>query len=240
MNRFTSFAVVAILLAGADSLWAHGLQITIDGTGKLQLVSDDPTAGSNLIYKVQTMFGNATSRSNDHPGYDASAGFSLGDSIYFDSLGPLWYSPGSGGTQHSPVGVNLAITPQDLTIPGGVTVTGSSGFQNGFLIGEYDGLALGAYEHQLNYQIDVPSGIPIGAYAITLQLRGSDAANQPFVPSDALVAVFNVGLPLGSFNTVAGELYTAATGVPEPSSILLATTAACGLAWFARRKRRSR
>ena len=239
MKSFLSLATILTVIASAESAFAHGFNITVDANGKLQMTSVDPTAGGNLIYKVQSMLGPATSKSHDHPGYDAVSGFSEGDSIYFDSLGPLWYSPGSGATQHSPVGVDMVIIPQDA-IPGSVTVTGTSGIQPGFLVGEYLDGAPGAYEHQLDYTIDVPTGVPIGAYAITLQLRGTYENDQPFLPSDAFVVVFNNGLNLTSFNTVAGELYTTAIGVPEPSSILLATTAACGLAWFARRKRRSR
>ena len=239
MNRFSIFVLSLIWLACAETALGHGFKVSIDPQGKLQLESEDPTAGGNLIYKVQALLGPSTSKSHDHPGFEAISGFAEGDSVYFDSLGPLWYSPGSGATQHSPAGVNMTIIPQDA-IPGLVTITGTSGNQAGFLVGQYSSGALGAYDHQLYYSIDVPTGVPIGAYAITLQLRGTHENGQQLVPSDAFVAVFNNGLNLTSFNTVAGELYTAAIGVPEPSSILLATTAACGLAWFARRKRRSR
>lgn len=239
MNRFSIFVLSLIWLACAETALGHGFKVSIDPQGKLQLESEDGTAGGNLIYKVQSLLGPATSKSHDHPGFEAVSGFSGGELISFDSLGPLWYSPGSGATQHSPAGVNMTIIPQDLS-PASITIEGTSGFQTGFLVGEYADGALGAYDHQLYYSIDVPTGVPVGAYAITLQLRGTDGNGQPLVPSDAFVAVFNNGLNLTSFNTVAGELYTAAIGVPEPSSILLAMTAACGLAWFARRKRRSR
>ena len=239
MNRFSILALTAIWLAGAATALGHGFKVSIDAQGKLQLVSEDDTAGGNLIYKVQSMLGPSTSKSHDHPGFEAISGFGGGESVYFDSLGPLWYSPGSGATQPSPAGVNMTVIPQDLS-PASITITGTSGFQPGFLVGEYADGALGVYDHQLYYSIDVLTGVPTGAYAITLQLRGTDGNGQPLVPSDAFVAVFNNGMNLTAFNTVAGELYTTAIGVPEPSSILLATTAACGLAWFARRRRRSR
>ena len=124
----------------------HGFRIDIDANNKLVLHSDDPTVGTGLIYKAPSLLGPATSRSQDHPGYDVDtfngpSGFSNGESIGFDATGPLWYSDG-GTTIPSPEGVNMVITPQDLGTPGSVTVTGTSEIQGGFLIGVYDGFAL--------------------------------------------------------------------------------------------------
>ncbi len=235
MRRLFFVALFVVASTTGSQAFAHGFRIDIVGN-KLVLNSDDPTAGSNSIYKVQALLGPAAFRSTDHPGFDVESGFSSGESISFDVLGPLWYSTG-GAPVHSLAGVNMVITPQDITIPGSVTVTGTSGVQTGFLIGVFDGSALGAYEHQNNYEIDVPGGVPIGAYALAMRLTGTNAAHQAFLPSDPFVAVFNNGLAIGGFPAVANQLYTAALPVPEPSSLVLAVLAGIGLLAVGRRSR---
>ncbi len=205
------------VFVGRDAL-GHGFRIRIDGDNKLLLRSDDPGAGEGLIYRAVTMLGPATSRSTDHPGYDVNtldgpSGFAGGESIGFDALGPLWYSDG-GTPVLSPAGVNMKITSQDLGVTGSVTVTGESEFQTGFLIGVYDGSALGAYEHQLNYQMDVLGGVPIGAFALKLQLTGANAASQPLVPSDPLVAVFNNDLEFATFAALVTPIAARAMEMP--------------------------
>lgn len=218
MRRFSLLACLMIFVGTAGNALGHGFRIDIDGNNKLVLHSDDPTAGMGSIYRVPTLLGPANSRSNDHPGYDVDSfngpsGFSGGESISFDALGPLWYS--NGGTPvHSPAGVNMVITPQDLGTPGSVTVTGVSGFQSGFLIGTYDGSSLGTYEHQLYYQIDVPGGVPLGAFGLKLHLTGTNAASQPFTPSKPLVAVFNNGLDAATFAATATRIAARELAIP--------------------------
>lgn len=239
MKRQLLASLAIAAFASVSPAFGHGFLIDVVNN-KLVLQTEDPTAGGNSIYKVQALLGPAAFRSTDHPGYDVAGGIANGDSISFNVLSPLWYSPGAGAPIHSPVGVNMVITPQDFSISGSVTATGTSGFQTGFLIGQFDGVALGAYEHQLNYEIDVPGGVPVGAYAIALQLTGVNAANQPFLASDPFVAVFNNGLQIGGFPAVANQLYTAAMTVPEPSSIMLAALAGAGVIAFGRRRLLSR
>lgn len=216
LRLFSCF--VAFCLAAAGSARGHGFRIDIDANNKLVLHSDDPTANGGLIYKVPSFLGPPTSRSQDHPGYDVDtldgpSGFSGGESIGFDAMGSLWYSDGNATTP-SPDGVNMVITPQDLSTPGSVTVTGTSEFQPGFLIGVYQDLALGAYEHQLNYQIDVPGGVPVGAYSLGLRLTGTSAASQPFTPSERFAAIFNNGLDSATFAAVATSLAAHALEIP--------------------------
>jgi len=208
----------------------HGFLVSTNN-GKLTLISEDSNAGGLPLYTVQSMLGPANFKSADHPGYDVQGGITAGASISFDVLGPLWYSTG-GAPVPSPV--DMSIVPQDILVPGSVTVTGSSGFQTGFLIGEYDGANLGAFEHQLNYSIAVPGSVPIGAYAVALQLTGMDSGGSPYTPSDPFVAVFNNGLSVGSLPAVSAQLYGVAV-VPEPSSIVLAVVAGMALL-FARRR----
>ena len=212
-----SFVVMCCLFAVGNAL-GHGFRISIDANNKLAIRSDDPTVGMGLIYKAPALLGPAHSRSQDHPGYDVNtlngpSGFSGGESIGFDAMGALWYSDGNA-TVPSPTGVNLVITPQDLATPGSVTVTGTSESQPGFLIGVYDGSALGAYEHQLNYQIDVPGGVPVGAYSLGLRLTGTNAASQPFAPSERFAAIFNNGLDSTTFASVATSLAAHALEIP--------------------------
>ena len=204
MKRLSLAMYLLAVTLVASHAWGHGFRIDIDNSNKLVLHSDDPNAGPRSIYQVQSLLGPSAFRSNDHPGYDVDSfngpsGFSGGESIGFDVLGPLWYSNG-GVPVHSATGVDMVITPQDFSILGSVTVSGSSQFQNGFLIGEYDGFSLGAYEHQLNYEIDVTGGVPVGAYAVAMRLTGANAANQSYLPSDPFVAVFNNGLSVGGSN----------------------------------------
>ena len=238
MKYLNLIAIFAIAVGSANVAWAHGFLITAPG-GKLTLTSEDPTAGGLPLYKVQSLLGPATFKSADHPGYDVQSGISIGTSIGFNVLGPLWYSNG-GAPVLSPAGVDLDIVPQDILVPGSLTVAGDSGFQPGFLIGEYDGSSLGDFEHQLNYSLSVPSGVPVGAYALALQLTGIDSLGQPYVSSDPFVAVFNNGLPVNTLPAVAGQLYAAAVAVPEPSSIVLALVGGMALAYFARRRREVR
>ncbi len=227
MNKFTLAALVAVTAASANVAHGHGFLISNDN-GKLVLTSEDPAAGGLPIYTVQALLGTATYKSTDHPGFDVQSGIGGGASITFDVLGPLWYTVGSGSPIPSPVDMN--ISPQDISVPGSVTVTGGSGFQPGFLIGEFDGTNLGTYEHQLYYEWDVPSGVPIGTYAVAMELTGIDSSGHPFTPSDPFVAVFNNGLPVGNLPIIAGQLYAAAITVPEPSSVILALLAGIGLA----------
>jgi hypothetical protein len=231
MRKVTLALLLLLVAASADRALAHGFRISVDG-GKLNLVSEDPTAGGLPIYKVQSLLGPANYKSSDHPGFDPQSGFSNGDQVSFNVLGPLLYSTGSGDPIPSPV--DMEISPQDILIPGSVTVTGSSGFQTGFLIGEYSGGSLSEFEHQLYYSISVPGSVPIGAYAITLQLTGVNSLGQPFTPSDPFVAFFNNGLSVGSLPGVAQTLYNAA--VPEPSSVVLLSLAGLGLVAFRLRR----
>ncbi len=236
MNRFSIVAAVALAAVSANLAFGHGFRLTTDN-GKLVLTSEDPTAGGLPIYKVQSLLGPATFKSADHPGYEVQSGIGSGALISFDVLGPLWYSTGG---EPVPSPVDMLVTPQDIFVPGSVTVTGDSGFQTGFLIGEYDGSSLGAFEHQLSYAISVPAGVPLGAYALAMQLTGFDALGQPYTPSDPFVAVFNNGMPVGNLPAVAALLYTAAIPVPEPSSIVLAALATLGVTVIGRRARRNR
>lgn len=228
MFRLSSLFSIAVVLAVACDAHAHGFRID-NVANKLVLHSEDPTAGALSIYKVQALLGPSTFRSNDHPGYEVDNGFLGGESIHFDVLGPLWYSSGGAPPAPSPTGVDMVISPQDLMIPGSVTVSGLSGLQTGFLIGDYDSSSgeLGSFEHQLNYLIAVPSGVPTGAYALAMRLTGTNAADQPFLPSDPFVAVFNNNLALSTFNPLAVDLYWAA--VPEPSAFVLASVGLVGL-----------
>lgn len=75
---------------------------------------------------MQTLIGNSLSRGTDHPGYEGISGFGSGDQVFFDVLGPLWFSSG-GAPVHAAAGVSLTILPQDLLIPGSVVATGSTG-----------------------------------------------------------------------------------------------------------------
>jgi hypothetical protein len=236
MKHLHLIVVFAIAVSSANFAWAHGFLITAPG-GKLTLTSEDPTAGGLPLYKVQSLLGPSTFKSADHPGYDVQSGITIGTSIGFNVLGPLWYSTGGGAPLHSPAGVDMDIVPQDILVPGAVVVTGDSGIQPGFLIGQYDGLSLGAFEHQLNYSLSVPTGVPIGAYAVALQLTGVDALGQPLTSSDPFVAVFNNGLPVNTLPAVAGQLYAAAIAVPEPSSIVLALLGMTAMACYGRRLR---
>jgi Dockerin type I domain len=218
MRRLVLIPFLLVCLGVADRAVGHGFRIDIDGDNKLVLHSDDPTANGGLIYKVPALLGPPNSRSNDEPGYDVDdlngpSGFSGGESIGFDAMGPLWYSDGNMTTP-SPDGVDIVITAQDLSVTEPVTVTGISGLQSGFLIGVYDGAALGAYEHQLNYQIDVPGGVPVGAYSLGLRLTGTNAASQPFTPSERFAAIFNNGLDATTFATVADSLAAHALEIP--------------------------
>ncbi len=241
MKRQLLTAFVMMALAGASNAFGHGFRIDIDANNKIVLHTDDPNAGSRSIYEVQTLLGPSAFRSTDHPGYDVDtlngdSGVTIGASFGFNVLGPLWYSNG-GAPVPSPVGKNMVITPQDFTIPGSVTVTGTSGFQNGFLIGAYDGSTLGVYEHQFNYEIDVPGGVPVGAYALSMELTGTNNVGVPYVASDPFVIVFNNGYLISAFPALADQLYTAALPVPEPSTMVLAAIAGVGLIGFARRRR---
>ena len=73
MSRVVPISSFIICLAAAGSARGHGFRIGIDGNNKLVLHSDDPTAGLGLIYKAPSLLGPPTSRSQDHPGYDAGA-----------------------------------------------------------------------------------------------------------------------------------------------------------------------
>ncbi len=199
------------------------------------LESEDPTAGGLAIYKTQSLFGPATSRSNDHPGFEAVGGLVTGNSVGFNVLGPLWYA---GPTPPTLSPVPLTITPQDGAIVGSVQVDGGTGFQSGFLVGVFDGTSLGDFEHQLNYSFDAPGGVPVGAYAVALQLTGTGQAG-PFIPSAPFVAVFNNQMSLNDFNATAPALYAAAiAGVPEPSSLVLGALGCLGAVGFALRRAR--
>jgi hypothetical protein len=237
MTRLFTMLTLLAVSAWAERAAAHGFPITVDGSNKLQVTTEDPTAGSQLVYKVQTLIGNSVSRATDHPGYEGASGFGTGDQVFFDVLGPLWFSSGGAPVQAA-AGVTLSIVPQDGTIPGSVLASGSTGALSGFLIGEYDGTALGAYEHQLFYELDDAAGIPAGAYAIALRLRGTNAALEPYVPSDPLVAVFNIGLSIPTLNAIGPSLFSAAVPVPEPSTAALAAVAGMALMAAASGRRR--
>ncbi len=237
MKRLLSFSVFAMLLAATAPAWGHGFRIVND-SGKLVLFSDDPNAGGDPIYTVTMMLGGGNFIAESHPGFDVQSGITSGSSISFNVLGPLWFETDGGTPMPSPTGVDMLIEPQDILVPGSTTVTGTSGFQAGFLIGDYDGSELGTIEHQLYYSIAAQPSVPVGAFAITMQLTGFDSQGQAFTPSDPFVAVFNNGISMGNLPAVAGDLYAAAIGVPEPSSIVLASLSACGLfaCWYRRRK----
>lgn len=224
MKKLTLALLLMFVATSANQALAHGFRVSVVG-GKLEMVSEDPTAGGLAIYKVQSLLGPATFKSSDHPGYEAETGFSSGAEVSFNVLGPLLYSTGVGSAVASPV--DMLISPQDFLISGSVTVTGSSGFQSGFLIGEYSGGSLGEFEHQLNYAISVPGGVPLGVYALSMQLTGVDALGQPYTASDPFVAVFNNGMPVQSLPAIAADLYNVA--VPEPSSVVLLSLAGLGL-----------
>jgi hypothetical protein len=236
MRSMVLFVFMIAALACAEKAWAHGFLVSVDGNNKLQLATEDATAGGNLSYAVQALIGSSTPKATDHPGYDAVSGFANGAQVYFDVLGPLWYSPGSGAPTVAPAGVTLSITPQDGTIVGSVSLSGLTGPQTGFLVGEYDAGELGVYQHQLYYELAKTGGLPSGAYAVAMQLRGTSATSQPYVESDPFVAVFNNGVSVGSLPTVASQLYTVA--IPEPSAFVLAAMA--GVALFALGGRRLR
>ncbi len=238
MQRFLSFGVLATVLAAAAPAWGHGFLIVNDA-GKLVMFSEDPNAGGEPIYTVQSLLGPANFKSADHPGFDIQSGIASGASISFDVLGPLWFDNNVDPPMPSPAGVDLLIEPQDIFVPGSVTVSGTSGFQPGFLIGDYDGSSLGTYEHQLYYSFQVDPAVPLGAYAVAMQLTGFDAQGQPFTPSDPFVTVFNNGLPVGILPAMAGDLFAAATNVPEPSAIVLAGLATIGLLATGRRRWKS-
>lgn len=230
------FAILIVALAGAEQAWAHGFKVTIDANHKLQLVSEDPTAGGLPLYKVQSLFGGATLRETDHPGFEAFSGFVSGDTISFSLLGPLWFSPGAGTPVPAAAGNVLSLAHQDGSVLIPPTVTGSSGPQAGFQVGEYDGFALSEFEHQLGYKLENAGGLPTGAFAVALRLLGTDHNAQPFTPSEPFVAIFNVGLTPTTLAAVAPQLY--ASAVPEPSSMVLAAAAAAGLAMAVLRRRK--
>ncbi len=234
MKKLILALLLVLAATSAPQVHAHGFRVSVIGN-KLELASDDPTAGGLSIYKVQSLLGPATFKSSDHPGFEAQSGFSSGAEVSFNVLGPLLYSTGVGDPVASPV--DMLISPQDFLIPGSVTVTGTSGFQTGFLVGEYAGGSLGEFEHQLSYAINVPGGVPIGVYALSMQLTGVDALGQPYLASDPFVAVFNNGMPVQSLPGIAEDLYNVA--VPEPSSVVLFALAGLGLVAF-RRSRNAR
>ncbi len=246
MTRTMTYAVVLIALAaGAPPALGHGFLVSIDGNNALQLTSEDGTAGGLLMYKVQTLnpAGVSAVKSTDHPGFEAASGFLGNEQVYFEVLGPLWFSSGGAPTEAA-TGVSLELMPQDLTVPGSTTVDGTTGPQSGFLIGEYKvyegggAATLGAYEHQLNYEIDASPSVPIGAFAFAMRLIGINSVGQPFIPSTPFVAVFNNGLSLTTLNTISPQLFSVA--VPEPSGWALAAVGAVGLLAFARRSQGSR
>jgi hypothetical protein len=241
MIRYSTITIAGIIAATGQYALAHGFRLTIDGGNKILLETDDPASGVDpvlgprMIYKVQSLLGSGSPKSTDHPGYEPVSGFAVGDSISFDVSSKLWYSPGSGDPVPAPAGVSLSISRADLE-PGLVSVAGSTAFQSGFEIGTYDGFGLGDFEHQLFYALSASPSVPVGAYAVALKLRGTDAGDVPFVPSQTLVAVFNNGLtPIATFNTVAEQLY--AVAVPEPSGLALTLVAVAGLAAVALRRR---
>jgi hypothetical protein len=243
--RQLALFLVGIGLLGSQKAWGHGFQVHVDGSNKLQVTSIDPHAGSNPYYAVETLTGSTTPRSTIHPGFEPTGGFTDTAKVYFDVLGPLWFSPGSGTPTADPNGVALSILSQDLGIGGSLSLSGLTGSQNGFLIGEYDGGLLGvegAEEHQLFYQLTKAGGVPPGAYAVGLQLRGTNGSGQPYVPSAPLVAIFNIGLnTTTTLPAVASQLYTVA--IPEPSAQALAwmgsTLLVIGRGWRCRRARRT-
>lgn len=49
MNRIFQCFMISAVLAWGERAWAHGFPITVDGNNKLQLTTEDPTAGSQLI-----------------------------------------------------------------------------------------------------------------------------------------------------------------------------------------------
>jgi hypothetical protein len=170
---------------------------------------------------------------SDHPGFDVDTtngpnGFAGGESIYFSTVGSVWYTDGSSAPAPTATGANgvtLTISSQE-TPASSVTVTGNSSSQPGPLIGVWDGTALGAFEHQLQYNFSQTPALLAGAYGFELRLTGFNAANEPFFSSDPFVVVFNNGLTVtagsnGPFAIAALQLYGAITAVPEPSALML-------------------
>ena len=239
-------ATIALgLFAYASQLAAHGFHIALDASRKLQLSSDDPSAGARLLYTQDALLGPIYSRSHDHPGFDVDPGqlgITPGSRFTFNSVGPLWFANASAGPQPAETGVTMLIRSQDPAISSDLEIRRNSRFQVGFLIGAFDGTAIGTFEHQLEYELDVPidpafpDGLPVGAYAISLQLTGMDGAGQPFVPSDPFVIVFNNKLPIGILPGIANQLY-AVIAVPEPSAFALACAALGAVVWAAGRRR---
>ena len=244
MLRSVFFVALAAALFSTAKLSAHGFVVTLDANKKLVLTSEDPTAGGRPLYKQDSLLGPIASRSHDHPGFDigpGQAGITSGSKFTFDSLGPLWFADSSGAPQLAPGGITMLVSSQDPAITDDVEIRGASGFQRGFTVGEYDGVSLGAFEHQLNYELDVPidpafpNGVPVGAYAIALRLIGENGAGQPFRPSDPFVVVFNNKLPISTFPAIANNLFAAA--VPEPGTLALALVG-FGVAFVGARCRR--
>lgn len=209
---------LTVALAASSALAHDDVEVIVVGGG----LYVPPTAEG---YVFEGEFGEGLNPANfaNEPGFDVEDGeFNPGDDLSFNVVTDLLYWDGVAFAA-VPAGHSLEIA----NVINSVVVDGSSGFQNGFLLGVADGD--GGLHTDPDYTLNgpgAPDSLAVGAYGLWLEMTSTQYAT-----SNGFIIMLNYGLDEASFEA---GVEAAAALVPEPSSAFLLALAAAGM-WIRRR-----
>jgi hypothetical protein len=236
--RNAKYLFLAIVLAGWTQVaHGHGFSLSLSSNTLVGTSGDYPGNGNARLFNEQFLEILGEWKT-EHGGAGTSL-FGTNKELAFDVLGPLWYSTG-GAAVPAPINVSLEMKDQQGVFAGpSITLDANSTVTAGYPIS-------GNTSHEFIFTLD-GAALHEGVYGIAYSVRGNPVGGNPYVPTQLLVATwmtpnFDPGEdplnPESPLQMAQAAIFTAATAVPEPSSIVLSAICAGAMAGVAVRRRR--